>query len=110
MAEQIAIWRWNHITEAWERTPSVVDTQRMVAVGQVAAGARKLYWIACNPAAGNSLWEVTDDIAALGVVVLDCFSTNREAKGFVFDPPMNFTTGIYLETFTNMTSCIFGYI
>lgn len=88
----------------------IVATKRMVAVGQVIAGAHKLYWIKCNPAAGNSAWQLTDAIAALGVVVLDGFHTNRESHMVPISPPMPFTTGIYLETFTNMTSMTFGYI
>lgn len=107
---QEGIWLWNHITHLWERSPAVVNTLRVLAAGQVVAGAHKLYWISCNPGAGNSLWELTDAIAALGAVVLDCFSTARESKHGVFSPPMDFTTGIYLETFTNIDAMTFGYI
>jgi len=108
--EQVAIWLWNDALNKWEKAPSAVVTKRMVAVGQVIAGAHKLYWVSCNPGAGNSLWELTDAIAALGAVVLDCFSTSRESKLGVLSPPMPFATGIYLETFTAITSITFGYV
>lgn len=84
-------------------------TVRVTGVGQVIAGDRYLYWIDCNPAAGNSVWELTDAIIALQAIVLDHFHTGREGHIMTLDPPMHFTTGIYLETFTNMTSMVFCY-
>jgi len=109
-AEQVAIWLWNHITEEWEKAPAVVTTVRLVGAGPFVAGAHKLCWLACNPAAGNSVFELSDDTTGLTATVLDCFSTSREGKGWTFKPPMNFVTGIYLKTFTNMTSVTIGYI
>lgn len=103
-------YRWNHITSDWEKAPAVVTVDRRIGTGLIAGGAHKLYWVACNPGAGNSLWEITDAVAPGGAVLLDCFSTAKESKGFVFNPPCPFTNGIYLETFTNMTAMTFGYI
>ncbi len=86
-------------------------TARMTAVGQVgAAGARKLYWIHENGSAASALYELTDAAAGGGAVVFDHFSTSREGHLITFDPPMEFANGIYLETFTNMTSIVFGYL
>lgn len=85
-------------------------TVRMVAAGPVVAGAHNLYWVSCNPAAGNSVWEITDAIIALQPVVFDHFHTGREGHLMIMDPPMKFTTGIYLETFTNMTSVVLCYV
>lgn len=106
----VMLWKWNHLNDTWEKVPAVVSPKRMAAAGQVIAGAHKLYWITCTPSAGNSVWELTDDLDGLGAVVLDCFSTSREGKGFSLTPPMPFDTGIYLKTFTNMTSVTFGYV
>ncbi len=95
-----------------DKTYGISDTivpKRMIATGQVVAGAAKLHWLVCNPSAGLSVWEITDAIAALGAVLLDCYSTSRESKMGIFLPPCPFATGIYLETFTNMTSITFGY-
>jgi len=103
-------WYWNRPVGEWEKAPSRVTTKRMVAAGQVVAGEHKLYWVSCNPSAGNSLWELTDAIAALGAVELDCFHTAKEGHVSNYLPPMQFDTGIYLETFTNMTSITFGYL
>jgi len=84
---------------------------RLTATGQVGAtGARKLYWMSINPGAGNSVIELTDAIAGGGAVVYDHFHTSRESHVDTLDPPMEFSNGIYLETFTNMTSVIFGYL
>jgi len=108
---QLGNWLWHYAWQAWQKQPAAVTTVRMVAVGQVGvAGAHKLYWISCNPSAGLSLWELTDAIAGGGVVVLDCYSTARETKQGVLSPPMQFSTGIYLETLTNVTGITFGYI
>ena len=103
-------WIWDNAGKVWEKAPAVVATKRMTDVGLVAAGAHKLYWVSCNPSAGLSVWELTDAIVALGAVVLDCYSTARETKMGVLSPPMQFNTGIYLETFTFMTSITFGYV
>ena len=100
---------YNREVGEWEPAPAVVTTERMVAVGQVVRGDYKLYWVACNPSATLSVWEVTDAIAAGAAVRLDGYSTAREAKVFVFSPPCYFRNGIYLETFINMTSMTFGY-
>ena len=110
MYEQIANWLWNHITPKWDKAPAVTSHIRLTQGGQAVAGPCKLCWIACNPSAGLSVWELTDDLTGLTATVLDCYSTARETKGFNFIPPMNFANGIYLKTFTNMTSCVFGYI
>ncbi len=86
-------------------------TVRATATGQVgAAGSRKLYWVHENGGAGNALFELTDAIIGGAAVKFDHFSTSREGHMIPFDPPMEFSNGIYLETFTNMTSLIFGYL
>lgn len=106
----VELWEWDDTNKVWVKVPAVVTVDRRIGTGLISGGAHKLYWVACNPGAGNSLWEITDAVAPGGGVLLDCFSTNRESKGFVFNPPCPFTAGIYLETFTNMTSITFGYV
>ena len=103
-------YRWNHIISDWEQVPSVVVAKRMTAIGQVIAGAHKLYWMATNPGVAASLFELTNAVAGGGVVVFDHFDTTRDGHMMSLWPPMCFTIGIYLETFTNMTSITFGYI
>ena len=107
---QIGTWLWNHISSIWEKSPAAVTTVRLGATGQVAAGAHKLCWISCNPSAGNSVWELTDDLVGGFMVVLDHYHTDRESHNTNLIPPMQFTNGIYLKTFTNMTSMAFGYV
>ena len=86
-------------------------TARMTGTGQVgAAGARKLYWMAVNPSAGNSVLELTDNTDGAGTPVFDHFHTVRESHIDTLDPPMEFSNGIYIKTFTATTSVIFGYL
>lgn len=87
----------------------IIIPKRMTGTGLVVAGAAKLHWLVCNPSAGQSVWELTDAADSGGTVLLDCFATSREAKMGAFLPPCPFATGIYLETFTNMTSITLGY-
>lgn len=89
---------------------AVVTTKRMVAVGQVVTGGHLLCWISCNPSAGLSVWELSDSTPAAGAVILDHYHTAREGHNTNLIPPMPFARGIYLNTFTNMTSMTFGYI
>jgi len=103
-------YRWNHITGAWEKAPAVVTTTKLTAEDTGIAGAHKLYWISCNPSAGNSEWGLTDAIAAGGVILIEHFHTTKESHNTNLIPPMYFATGIWIETFTNMTSITFGYI
>jgi len=107
---QEGIWLWNHINNTWERAPAVVNTIRLTIAGPVKSAPGKLCWVACTPSAGNSLWQLSDTIAPPDTAVLECFSTAKESKGFVFNPPMFFVNGIYLQTVVAMLSITFGYI
>lgn len=107
---QVGSWLWDYVERLWKRAPYDVATVRMVGVGQVIAGHHSLHWMMLDPSAGNSNLELTDDIAALGAVVIDHFETDRAGEMIPFSPPMHFGTGIYLETFDNMTSITFGYV
>jgi len=104
------LWEWDAANKIWVEKPAVVAVKRMTAVGQVIAGAHKLYWVDCNPSAGLSAWELTDDLVGGLAIVLDEFHTSRESHMINLNPPMPFTTGIYLKTFTNMNSITFGYV
>ena len=110
MSEGLLLFLWNNTLEVWEKAPVVVVTKRMTGTGQVVTGARKLYWINTTPSAGNSLVELTNDTAISGTVIYDCFHTDKETHVHSLIPPMPFSAGIYLETFTNMTSVVFGYV
>ena len=83
---------------------------RKTAVGQVVAGAHELHQLCANPSAANAALELTDAIAGGGAVLMDMFFSARETHHYVFDPPIPFATGIYLETFTNLTSVLFCYV
>lgn len=85
-------------------------TIRHTATGLVVAGAHEVYWIACSPSAANALWELSDDTDGSTAVVYDHFDTDRHSEHLIFDPPMKFATGIYIKTFTSMTSLVFCYV
>ena len=50
-----------------------------------------------------------DAVAGGGTVVVDLFHTGRESGQHTFRPGMKFNTGLYIETFTNLTSVVFGW-
>lgn len=117
----VAPWVWNGAT--WDKMRSwtggiqkvgraEIDstTVRKVAVGAVVGGAHDLYWVACSPDAPNAEWELTDAIAGGGAVVYDHFDADKHSEHLIFDPPMKFATGIWIETFTNMKSLVFCYV
>jgi len=106
----IKLWLWDDAAQEWVKAPASVVTIRLVAAGLIVAGRHKLHWIKCNPSVANSEWALSDAIIALAAVVLDSYHAGREGHTVNFIPPMQFTTGIYLETFTNMNSMTFGYI
>jgi len=92
---------------AW---PEAVVTVRLVAAGQAIAGAHKLYWVACSPDSPGAEWTLTDDIGIGGDVVYDHFDSDKESEHLKFDPPMQFTKGIWVEKFDHMHSLTFGYV
>jgi len=95
-----------------DRTYGVSDpivVVRVRGIGQVYTGACKIHWIACTPSAGLSVWEISDSALAAGAVLLECYSTAKESKGFGFLPPCPFANGIHLNTFTLMTGITIGY-
>lgn len=103
-------WLWDDALEAWVKAPANVRTVRLVGAGQVIAGRHKLHWISCNPSLAASEWELTDATAAADpTIVLDHHHPDRESHNTNLVPPMQFEKGIYLETYTNMTSMTFGY-
>lgn len=104
------LWLWDDTNKVWEKAPAAVKTVRMDDKGQVIAGAHKLCWISCNPSEGLSAWALTDDTAIGGDIVIDHYHTARESHNTNLVPPMQFSDGIWLETFTKMTSMVFGYL
>lgn len=106
----VFLWLWDATNSVWVKAPAVIVPKRMIATGQVIAGAHKLYWLHMNPSAGSSILELTDAIAGGGTVIYDDFHTDREGHLHPFNPPIPFSTGIYLETLTNYTSLVFGYV
>ena len=106
----VFLWNYDPVSEEWVKVPACVRLKRMTEAGQVVSGARKLYWISCNPSVAASEWELTDDLDGLSDVLLDHHHPERESHNTNLVPPAKFSTGIYLKTFTNMTSMTFGYV
>lgn len=85
-------------------------TERLTGTAQVgSAGARLLYWLTTAPNAAACVVQLADAAAGSGTPIWEWKSSTGGGKHCVFDPPMEFATGIYLEAFTNMTSVTFGY-
>lgn len=85
-------------------------TVRKTAAGAVVAGAHNLYWVACSPDSPSAEWELTDAIAGGGAVVYDHFDSDKHSEHLIFDPPMKFATGIWIEKFDHMHSLVFCYV
>jgi len=83
---------------------------RLTAAGAVVGGAKKLMWLTIRPSAANWVLELTDAVAGGGAVKWDVGGAAVEPHHCVFDPPIEFSAGIYLETFTNLTSVMFSYV
>lgn len=76
--------------------------------GSIKASAGQLYWISLNVDDGGGYIELTDATSGGGSVV---YRMDRDYSGHVnFNRPMEFTTGIYLETIGACINAIFGYM
>ena len=106
----VFLWLWDNANGVWEKAPASVASIRLTAAGLMVAGKHKLYWINCTPSGANSLWDLSDDITGLTAIVLSHWDTDRHSDVQILSPPMQFNTGIYLKTFTNMTSVTAGYV
>jgi len=85
-------------------------TVRYAAIGAVISGARKLFWVACSPDAPGAEWELSDDLDGSTAAVYDHFDNDKHSEHLIFDPPMKFSTGIYIKKFDHMHSLTFCYI
>jgi len=77
---------------------------RATAIGIIAAGGRKLFWICARPSAANWVVGFTDTLIAGQPVKFDAGGAAVEMTHHNFDPPIEFGTGLYLETLTNVTA------
>ena len=110
MNGHVELWLWDYKNEVWVKQPAAVKTIRKIAVGEVVAGAARLYWISMNPSAANSVLEITDAVAIGGDIVFDMYHATRDHMHMLLNPPMPFVTGIWIETLTSFTSVMFGYV
>ena len=110
MDNQVAIWHWNEATHEWEKGQLGIETVRLLGAGLVRAGSCRCYFIHTNPSAINSSWSITDAVAALAPIKLDSFQATRDSEHCVFNPPMQLTTGLFLEAVANQTSVVFGVL
>ena len=78
--------------------------------GAVVAGARKLFWISCSPDAPGAEFELTDAVGGGQPVKLDHFDPDKHSEIINFDPPIKFSTGIWIEKFDHIHSLVFCYI
>ena len=102
-------YAWDPVHNIWSPIPIACPIVRLTGAGQVYLGSARLHWLIINPGAPNAVLELTDAAAALAAVHCDYYLANRNTLPVPYVPAMHFSTGIYLETFTNLTSVVFGY-
>ena len=111
MNGHVECWLWDDTLKLWVKAPAVVTVKRIIATGQVGAvGAHKLFWVSMNPSAANSILEITDDTDGSTAVVFDMYHATRDHMHMLLGPPMPFSNGIWVKTFTSFTSVMFGYV
>lgn len=89
-----------------------MSTNRLTAVGEVATGVRKLYWLTVRPSSADWSISLDDSTDGTGTTKWDVGSGGSNSAPFhpIFDPPIEFATGIYLEATDHIASVTFGYI
>ena len=108
MDNHICNYVWNYEREEWIKIPAAIETVRLLGVGLARAGSCRCFFINITPSAANALAEITDAVAGGGVVKWDHFISTKDSMPILFVPPMQFNTGLFLETATNLTSVVFG--
>jgi len=92
------------------RASAGLSTTRRTTVGAVKASAGVLYWISIYPSAASWAVGLDDSLDGSAATKWDMGGADANGLHIVFDPPIPFTTGIYVETMTNITSITAGYI
>lgn len=85
--------------------------KRLTGVGAVSVGRSKLYWVTVRPSAAD--WSIAlDDSTAGGAdTKWDAGATSNSSPFHgIFDPPMEFDAGIYLEATDHIQGVTFGYL
>ena len=75
----------------------------------IKTGKGAVYWMTVSDTAALAI-ELNDSLADGGV---DQWALSLPASGyghFIFDPPIEFSTGIYLDVSTNTCKVVIGYI
>ncbi len=76
---------------------------------QIKSGAGAVYWLTVSDTAALAL-ELNDSVGGAGT---DLWALDLPASGyahFIFDPPIEFATGIYLDVSTATCKVTIGYI
>ena len=104
----IGNWLWQWITKEWIKRPACSEGVRKIAVGLIHSGPCYLHWWASNPSVAASAASISNTILGGGAIELDAFASLKDTVSQNLNPPMYFSVGIYLETFTNLTAITFG--
>lgn len=93
------------------RAEAGISTARLTIAGNFKATAGKLYWLTIRPSAAVWLCALTNQATTGGTVVWDIGDpVGSTPFDKTFDPPLEFSTAIRLETATNLASATAGYI
>lgn len=98
-------------TATYKRASELCSTKRLTAVGAIKAAAGKLYWITVRPSTQDWYVSIDNSTDGSGTTAWDVGSGGSSSAPFhaVFDPPIPFSTGIYLEAVDHITSITAGY-
>ena len=87
-------------------------TNRLTVAGAFVAGACKVYWLTVRPSSADWYVSLDDSLAGAATTKWDIGSggSNSAPQHVIFDPPMEFDTGCYLEAVDHIVSCTIGYV
>ena len=87
-----------------------LSTLLRTAAGQVKASAGKLYWVTLNVDSSGGYIELSNDLDGSTARVYRLQAVANDSKPAILDPPMEFSTGIYLKSVDHIECVIFGYL
>ena len=91
---------------------SGMSTNRLTAVGAFVSHACKVFWLTVRPSSADWYVSLDDSLDGTGTTVWDVGSggSNSAPAHVIFDPPIEFDTGCYLEAVDHIASCTIGYV
>jgi hypothetical protein len=122
MPDQTNLWGYDYGASAWVKVAVdsagrvIVDNRhnditqvRVTATGLVYTGLAYIHWMNIVPSAKANVVDLTDAVGGGGTPIWEAVRETLDSTQITFTPPLKFSTGIYVETFTNMTAINMSY-